>query len=156
MKLTLHVVLWIAVPAILVGLLLGVGIGRVLSPIGLGPAFALEEGAGAPLGQEVYPATISPKALEGMVHSNVSLLIVDARDWTDYSLYHIPGSESIPLGSHPSPPQISTAQMVVVYCTRDCDRDTVSRDWARPASGNLRILEGGMGAWKEAGYAVSR
>lgn len=157
MKLSLRLVLWITIPVLSVGLLLGVAIGRILPPFNFVPALASEEGSKSTQEAAAMPQAISPNDLRALLQTHPNLVLVDARDAVDFAAFHIPGSESMPLGSPGRDSlQVSHDQMIVVYCDLDCDESAIANGWAEVGSSSVRFLRGGIAAWVQAGYPVAR
>jgi rhodanese-related sulfurtransferase len=102
---------------------------------------------------------IEPEALHSLLSSNPNVLVVDVRQPLDLLAYSeiIPGAKRIPpkdVIANPSliPKDVDT----VVYCT--CNSEETSRDILRRALAlnfsRVKILRGGLAAWKEKGYSV--
>jgi rhodanese-related sulfurtransferase len=102
---------------------------------------------------------IEPEALHSLLSSNPNVLVVDVRQPLDLLAYSeiIPGAKRIPpkdVIANPSliPKDVDT----VVYCT--CNSEETSRGILRRALAlnfsRMKILRGGLAAWKEKGYSV--
>jgi rhodanese-related sulfurtransferase len=102
---------------------------------------------------------IEPEALHSLLSLNPNVVVVDVRQPLDLLAYSetIPGAKRIPpkdVIANPSliPKDVDT----VVYCT--CNSEETSRDILRRALAldfsRLKILRGGLAAWKEKGYPV--
>ena len=83
-------------------------------------------------------------------------LLIDARTEEEYKVAHIPGALSLPSGSFPemitfSLEGQSREKTAVIYCdTTECDRsvELARRLRAEVNWADVRILEGGMLAWR--------
>jgi rhodanese-related sulfurtransferase len=109
--------------------------------------------------REMNRYIIEPEALHSLLDSNPNVVVVDVRQPLDLLAYSeiIPGAKRIPpkdVIANPSliPKDVDT----VVYCT--CNSEETSRDILRRALAlnfsRLKILRGGLAAWKEKGYPV--
>ncbi|MCT0206393.1 rhodanese-like domain-containing protein [Synechococcus sp. CS-1332] len=100
------------------------------------------------------PRRLSPRDLASHRHA-VSLTLIDVREPMEFASGHIPGSHNIPLsrlGSEPLP------EGPLVLLCQSGNRssqglaDLLRRGHPQP----LAELEGGLGAWQEAGLPVQR
>ena len=109
--------------------------------------------------REMNRYIIEPEALHSLLDSNPNVVVVDVRQPLDLLAYSeiIPGAKRIPpkdviANSSLIPKDVDT----VVYCT--CNSEETSRDILRRALAlnfsRLKILRGGLAAWKEKGYPV--
>jgi rhodanese-related sulfurtransferase len=109
--------------------------------------------------REMNRYIIEPEAFHSLLDSNPNVVVVDVRQPLDLLAYSeiIPGAKRIPpkdVIANPSliPKDVDT----VVYCT--CNSEETSRDILRRALAlnfsRLKILRGGLAAWKEKGYPV--
>ena len=103
--------------------------------------------------------TIEPEGLYALLESNQNVLVVDVRQPLDLLAYSemIPGAKRIaPKEVALNPALIPKEVDTVVYCT--CNSEKTSKDILRRAlAANLtrvKILKGGLAAWKAKGYSV--
>lgn len=109
--------------------------------------------------RELERYTIEPEALHTLLSSNQDVLVVDVRLPLDLLAYSemIPGAKRItPKEIIENPSLLSKDVETVIYCT--CNSEKTSRDILRRALAmnfsNLKILRGGLAAWKAKGYSV--
>lgn len=102
---------------------------------------------------------ISPEVLHEALTSNKDLLVLDVRQPLDLLAVSetIPGSTRIPPKEVLEKPSlIPSNRDVVIYCT--CPGDETSRHVLRLALTNqlsrIKLLKGGLAAWKAKGYPV--
>ena len=122
-------------------------------------------------------ALITAKELKGLIdHHDPKLVILAAENNIEYRLGHIPGSYQVDRPAIEAPPEtqngvagniidaasftrlaqslgISRDSTVVVY---DSKYDATRLWWAFTyyGKGNVRVLDGGVKAWRDAGYSV--
>jgi rhodanese-related sulfurtransferase len=103
--------------------------------------------------------SITPEALHTLINANHEILLVDVRRPLDLliDLESIPGSRRIPpteFFEHPS--LIPKDRETVFYCT--CPGDETARRIVRQALrlgfSCVKLLRGGLPAWKAKGYSV--
>ncbi len=155
MRWSVRRLIWIGGPALIVGLVMGVAIGRSR------PAFeaGLAQEAAAALREPNEPmpsiSPISVTGLQALVASAVPIALVDVRETDEYLAVHIPGARSIPLGElwsrHGEIPRDRT---VVVYCTGDLRAKIGALELVDLGLTDVRHLEGGLSAWQNTGLAV--
>jgi len=109
--------------------------------------------------REMNRYIIEPEALHSLLDSNPNVVVVDVRQPLDLLAYSeiIPGAKRIPPKDVIANPSLIPKDMdTVVYCT--CNSEETSRDILRRALAlnfsRLKILRGGLAAWKEKGYPV--
>ena len=102
---------------------------------------------------------IEPEALHSLLNSNPNVQVVDVRQPLDLLAYSeiIPGAKRIPPKDVIANPSLISKDVdTVVYCT--CNSEETSRDLLRRALAlnfsRLKILRGGLAAWKKKGYPV--
>jgi rhodanese-related sulfurtransferase len=109
--------------------------------------------------RELEQYFIDPDALHRILSSNQTVLVLDVRQPLDLLAYSemIPGAKRVPpkdVIANPSliPKEVDT----VIYCT--CNSESTSRDILQRALAlnfsKVRLLRGGLAAWKEKGYSV--
>ena len=156
MKSTLRLVISAAAPALLVGLLLGVAIGRSRDPFGIVPPPS-SEGSATEVPEVPSAAPIAVKDLMALIEKGLPLTIVDVREPDEYTAVHIPNSTSIPLGAiWQRQDQIPHDHPVVVYCSSELRGEIAARELEKLGFTNVRYLDGGLSAWENAGLAVIR
>jgi rhodanese-related sulfurtransferase len=109
--------------------------------------------------RELERYLIEPEALHTLLSSNPNVQVVDVRQPLDLLAHSemIPGAKRIsPKEVIENPSLISKDLETVIYCT--CNSEKTSRDILRRALAlnfsKVKILRGGLAAWKEKGYAV--
>jgi rhodanese-related sulfurtransferase len=109
--------------------------------------------------RELEQHSIEPEALHDLLTSNKKVRVFDVRQPLDLLAYSelIPGATRVPpkdIMANPS--LIPKEEDAVVYCT--CPGDKTSREILQRALGlnfsRLKILRGGLAAWKAKGYPV--
>lgn len=108
---------------------------------------------------EMEQHSITPDALHTIMASNQELLLFDVRQPLDLlaDSQIIPGAKRIPPKEVlDNPSLIPKEKDAVVYCT--CPSDETSRRVLRQALAmhflRIKLLEGGLAAWKAKGYPV--
>ncbi len=109
--------------------------------------------------REVERHSITPEQLHGLLASNQEVLLVDVRQPLDLLAYPeiIPRAQRIPPNEVMEKPSLIPQEKdVVVYCT--CPSDKTSRMVLRRALKlhfyRVKLLKGGLAAWKAKGYPV--
>jgi rhodanese-related sulfurtransferase len=109
--------------------------------------------------RELEQHSIEPEALHELLTVNKNLRVFDVRQPLDLLAYSevIPGATRVPPKEvMANPSLIPKEEDAVVYCT--CPDDKTSREILRRALSlnfsRLKILHGGLGAWKARGYPV--
>jgi rhodanese-related sulfurtransferase len=102
---------------------------------------------------------IEPDDLHRMLSSNQAVLVLDVRQPLDLLAYSemIPGAKRIPPKDVIANPSLIPKDLeTVIYCT--CNSESTSRDILQRALAlnfsRVRLLRGGLAAWKEKGYSV--
>jgi rhodanese-related sulfurtransferase len=105
--------------------------------------------------------TITPEALHALLDANIEVLLFDVRQPLDLlaSSEVIPGAKRIPPKEVlENPALIPRDKDSVVYCT--CPSDKTSRAVLDRALAShflrIKVLKGGLEAWKAKGYPVER
>jgi rhodanese-related sulfurtransferase len=103
--------------------------------------------------------TISAQAFKTLMKSDTLYAVLDVRDWGEFTLEQIPGTNSLPRGHLEKYSAVLVPKKdshVILYC------DTGQRS-ARAAATletlgypNVSVLEGGLRSWKAAGYETIR
>lgn len=104
---------------------------------------------------QMSPAEVSCKIAHELQSKRVNVFLVDVRSRSEFVHEHIAGAVDAPLaeiGSRAFPEH----QLLIIYCdNRGCPLSAraaamlLSRGYS-----NVRVLEGGLAAWKELGYPV--
>jgi rhodanese-related sulfurtransferase len=109
--------------------------------------------------RELEQHIIEPEALHTLLSSNQDVLVVDVRQPLDLLAYSeiIPGAKRIPPKDMISNPLLLSKEVeTIVYCT--CGSEKTSREILRRALAlnfsKVKLLRGGLAAWKEKGYKV--
>lgn len=109
--------------------------------------------------RELEVHSIEPETLHELLTANEKVRVFDVRQPLDLLAYSelIPGATRIPPKEvMANPSLIPKEEDAVVYCT--CPDDKTSREILRRALGlnfsRLKILRGGLGAWKAKGFPV--
>jgi rhodanese-related sulfurtransferase len=106
------------------------------------------------VGQEIVP-TISPNDLYEQRQSGPAPLVLDVRTPEEFRLGHIPGALNIPhteLASRID--EVKAEHGVVLYCMVGPRARLGEKTLLDAAVPNVLHLEGGLAAWKAAGYPV--
>ncbi len=83
--------------------------------------------------------------------------VVDVREANEFAEGHVPGAVHIPLGAlEARSNEISSDRPVVTYCGHGERSATALSLLERLGFGSLANLDGGIGAWQEAGLEVER
>jgi rhodanese-related sulfurtransferase len=99
---------------------------------------------------------IDAVTLKGWLEHGEALL-VDVREPSEYASEHIPGARLVPLSTFaPAQVQVETGKKLVLHCLRG--QRAIQAGHTLLASGFTEVcqLQGGLQAWKEAGYVVER
>src|ERR1700756_3907343 len=111
--------------------------------------------------RELEENSITAEALHGLLEEQKRVLIFDIRQPLDLLAYSeiIPGSVRIPPKELlENPALIPRDEDAVVYCT--CEGESTSREVVHRARMlnfmRLKLLRGGLAAWKAMGYPVER
>jgi rhodanese-related sulfurtransferase len=101
------------------------------------------------LGPSVDVATVAA------IRDRDDVVLIDVREQEEYDEAHIPNITLIPLGTVPdSLDQIPTDKTVIVTC-RSGNRSGQATEFLRQQGfDNVHNMEGGINAWKAAGYPV--
>jgi len=80
--------------------------------------------------------------------------VLDVREYPEYAEAHLPGSRLVPLGELREQPERGGSGDLLILCrsgrrAREAAEILEGRGGARPV-----VIEGGIDAWKQAGYAV--
>jgi rhodanese-related sulfurtransferase len=157
MRITRRQLLGVAAVSLLVGLVLGVTIGRARTPFGLDAGLGFEDPKTNLPTQSERPPEISVGQLQNMLGTRVPVEIIDVREPDEFTALHIPNAKSIPLGAlWAREGTIPRDQPVVVYCTSDLRGEIAARELIKLGVTNVRYLDGGISAWQNAGLAVAR
>ncbi|MCB1481639.1 MAG: rhodanese family protein [Rhodobiaceae bacterium] len=99
------------------------------------------------------PVNITPADAKKLVDAGA--LLVDIREPDEHAREHIPGAKLIPLSRISSGlPHTGEAKTVIFHC-RSGGRTQAAVDHLRPVDADeVYILDGGMMAWKAAGFAT--
>src|SRR5579884_3122270 len=103
---------------------------------------------------------ISPAELRNQQEVGRAPTIIDVRSADEYAAGHLPGARNIPvdeLGEHLA--EIPRDRPVVTYCMmrhRGSARCERAADMLRSDGYQARAIEGGLPAWKAAGYPVEQ
>lgn len=100
--------------------------------------------------------TIHPSELRQLRHEDPNTLILDVRTTAEFESVHIPGSYNVPLdqlGEHLH----DVAELehpVVLVCLSGNRASTAQKKLNEAGKSQLRVLEGGIGAWQTSGGDV--
>jgi rhodanese-related sulfurtransferase len=99
---------------------------------------------------------MSPAELRTAMANDPELRVLDVRTAGEFEAAHIPGSYNVPLdtlGEHAA--ELRNVDQTVVLVCQSGVRAAKAEDTLRAAGmSNLRLLEGGMGAWSASGQDV--
>ncbi|MCA3560181.1 MAG: hypothetical protein IOC82_04035 [Aestuariivirga sp.] len=99
------------------------------------------------------PKPITPADAKKLVDAGA--LLVDVREVNEYTEENIPGARNEPL-SRIAGREITGAPAVVFHCTSGARTRMNAAALARAADAEVYILDGGIEAWKAAGFPVQR
>ncbi|WP_229023059.1 rhodanese-like domain-containing protein [Actinomarinicola tropica] len=92
--------------------------------------------------------------VETAASRSAGTVLVDVREPDEWSAGHAPGAVHVPLGSL-DPERLPAADVVFVIC-RSGNRSAMATQALRAVGIDARNVEGGMGAWQQAGLPVER
>jgi rhodanese-related sulfurtransferase len=111
--------------------------------------------------RELFAHCIEPDELHELLEPERKVMVFDVRQPLDVLAYSemIPGAKRIaPKEVLKNPTVIPREQDVVIYCT--CPGEKTSWEILRQAKNHqytrIKLLHGGLAAWKAKGYAVER
>jgi rhodanese-related sulfurtransferase len=98
----------------------------------------------------------SPAELKAAMAADSEVRIIDVRTTGEFESAHIPGAYNVPLDQLPEHSnELSSVQQTVVLVCQSGARAAKAEESLRAAGMcNMRLLEGGMGAWSAAGLPV--
>ncbi len=144
-----RLVLWLGLPALLFGVVLGIAVGRSRTPFNNDP---MNDSPVAAASTSQPAAKISIPELRALQESGAPFFLMDVREASEYADAHLAGSQSIPLGSiWTREADVPRDRPIVVYCANDVRGDIAMRELEKLGFSNVRHLEGGMSAWLAAG-----
>lgn len=149
-----------AAKVLAVGALLGLAVGLVRGF----PGLAASEDASAvclpPVAAQPRVAWIPPEQARELL-SDASVVFVDARSTDEFHAGHIAGALSVPMDTGTLPPDVEGLlrgmRTIISYCdtSDDCAASArLATLLAEAGFADVRVLEGGMPAWLERGYAA--
>ncbi len=84
------------------------------------------------------------------------IVIVDVRTPVEYAFEHIPGAMLFPLSSfNPAKLPVQTGKPVVFHCGTGLRSTTAAKKCIAAGITEVLHIEGGLGAWKNAGLAFA-
>ena len=111
-------------------------------------------GPGIGIGQEIVP-TLSPENLHKQRESGSTPLVIDVRTPEEFRLGHIPGAVNIPHTALTSRiAEVRQPHAVVLYCMMGPRARLGEKTLLDAGVENVAHLEGGLHAWKQAGFPV--
>lgn len=102
------------------------------------------------------PRPITAGALRQLLHDEPHTRVLDVRTGAEFHSVHIPGSYNVPLDELAEHVH-AVAELdapVVLVCLSGNRASTAQQKLNRAGKTNLRVLDGGIGAWQEAGGDV--
>jgi rhodanese-related sulfurtransferase len=99
---------------------------------------------------------LSPQEVQAALRVNEAI-VVDVRGDVPYSLEHIRGAISMPIGAIPErATKLSSEKLIVTYCTCKLEESSIAAALAFRNAGFSRVavLQGGTRAWREAGLPL--
>ncbi len=102
--------------------------------------------------REIHEMLLRPQEHGGVI-------IVDIRNQTKYRDGHIRGAINIPVESKNFEErfsQLDNQSELVIYCGTGLKTDKAAETASRAGFKKVHALQGGVKAWKEAGYALER
>lgn len=100
------------------------------------------------------PETITPQACRQLLEQGA--LLVDIRAADEYAREHIPGARHIALETLERAAPIAGDDVVIFHCRSGNRTQMNAARLAGCVPGQARILEGGLDAWKQAGFPVQK
>lgn len=99
---------------------------------------------------------LSPAELKAAMAADSEVRIIDVRTTGEFESAHIPGAYNVPLDqlSEHSTELSSVKQTVVLVCQSGARSVKAEESLRAAGMCNMRLLEGGMGAWATAGLPV--
>ncbi len=157
MRLSRRHLLGVGAIALLVGLVLGVAIGRTRTPFLLDTGLVLE----GPRADQAYLTETSTDTsvadLENLLSTRAPVEIIDVREPDEFAALHIPNARSLPLGVlWARASTIPRDRPVVVYCTSGLRAEIAAHELFKLGITNVRYLGGGLSAWQKAGLDVTQ
>lgn len=157
MRFLMRQVMAVGMAALLVGLVLGVAIGRSLQPFGISSVFTFQDTAFHLVNDEPIVTPVSVIDLEADLITGMPVMIMDVRGKEEFAAAHIPDSSSVPLEAIGSRSiEIPRQQAIVVYSYGDKRGQQAARLLFDLGFTNVRYLEGGILAWQQAGLEMIR
>lgn len=105
--------------------------------------------------------TIDARKVRDLINMKDAAILVDTLPQETYEKAHIPGAHSVPAKSEDFIERVddlvdSRNQTVIVYCANEeCDLSpTAARKLEDAGYANVLDFEGGIEAWREAGYEL--
>lgn len=92
--------------------------------------------------------------LKDRINRNVPVLLIDVREELEFHTFNI-GGENIPLGRLISGTiefEFNKEQEIIVLCQRGLRSETARRVLVSKGYDNVKNLQGGLLAWRKAGY----
>ena len=102
---------------------------------------------------------ITPAELRYLLAGDSDAHLIDVRTGTEFESAHIPGSYHVPLDTlkeHRDELRRHVRQPVVLICQSGARASQAGTHLAAAGMENVRVLDGGIGAWLAAGGAVNR
>ncbi|HWS73197.1 MAG TPA: rhodanese-like domain-containing protein, partial [Thermoanaerobaculia bacterium] len=99
---------------------------------------------------------LTPQQVQAALRVNEAI-VVDVRGDVPYSLEHVRGAVSIPIGLiRERATELSQEKLIVTYCTCKLEESSsaAALEFQRAGFPRVAVLEGGTRAWREAGLPV--
>jgi rhodanese-related sulfurtransferase len=99
--------------------------------------------------------TINAQGLKTLLESNELYAVVDVRDWGEFTLEQIPGTNAVPRGYLEKyfPVLVPKRDVrVALYCDNGQRSARAAKTLEALGYTNVSFLDGGLGSWKAAGY----
>jgi rhodanese-related sulfurtransferase len=107
----------------------------------------------------VNESTITPAELRHLLGADAEVHLIDVRTGPEYESAHIPGSYHVPLDTlreHRDELSRHLEQPVVLICQSGGRATQASEHLAESGLPNVRVLQGGMGAWLTTGGDINQ
>jgi len=102
---------------------------------------------------QTTPTKISATELKQALDEGKTVRLVDVRTPAEYASVHIEGAVLMPLDNL-APDEVKGAGFCVLVCQSGTRADKAAKVLADAGCEDLRILDGGVAAWRAAGYPV--
>jgi rhodanese-related sulfurtransferase len=109
-------------------------------------------------GMTMTATSITAADLDELLRAEPDTLVIDVRTPAEYESHHVPGTVNVPLTDLASHAEriARLDKPAILLCASGVRAGEAERALARHGKTNLRVLEGGIGAWERQGANVRR